>query len=306
VILEEVNLHYTGSGASTIAARRYSTFSGNPAKGQLLAIQSTCGGDANVTAVSGFVNSGTIEETNGDGCGNNVTLKLAEGTLENKGTIEIEAAHGGFRAIEGAVNNEKTVVLGAGATLKVVGTYTQGKKGTLEVAIDSASSYGALSVSGATTAGGTLSLLVLKTFKATLGQKYAVLTTSSLSGTFTKEKKATIKKGVPEGLYFRPVYAAGGVTLEVAPITLAPSKAEGAPGSTVTLSGSAYPPEDTVTLTFTDHAKAKTTLPSVKTSAGGTFSTEFTIPAGAAAGTATFEAKSKETGAKVKATFAVT
>jgi filamentous hemagglutinin len=305
VILEEVNLRYTGSGASTVAARRDSTLSGNPAKGQVLTIQSTCSNNATMAAVSGFVNSGTITLTNGDGCGNNATLKLTEGTLENKGTIEAEAASGGARTIEGAVKNEKTVLLGASATLKVVGSYSQGKKGALEVAIDSASSYGSMSVSGATTVGGALSLVVLKTFKASLGQKYAILTTPSLSGTFATEKKAAIKKGVPEGLYFRPVYSAGGLTLEVAPITLVPSKAEGAPGSTVTLSGSAYPPADTVTLTFTDHAKVKTTLPSVKTSAGGTFSTEFTIPAGAAAGVATFEAKSKETGVKVKATFTV-
>ena len=197
----------------------------------------------------------------------------------NTGAVDIEEDHGGSRTIEGSITSEKTVLITAGATLKLTGSYTQGKKGTLEIGINSASSFGVLSATGPASINGTLSLVVAKTFKGSLGQKYGILTSSGLTGTFPKEKKAAISKSSPEGLYYKPVYSGTGVTLQVVGITLTPTPTEGAPSSTVTLSGEGYPAEDTVTLTFTDHAKHKTTLTSVKTGVGGTFSTRSHDPA---------------------------
>jgi hypothetical protein len=303
VVLEADALHYTGTGAGTIVLRAASTLSGNVSKGQALIIQGTNAQNSTATAASGFSNAGTITLTQIENEGNSSTLIIEHsGTLENKGTITVETGPGsGTRTIQGNLTNEKTVSLGAGATLKITGAYVQGKKGTLKTEIASASSFGALSVTGSAALGGTLSLIQLKTFIASLGQTYAILSSSARSGTFAKVKGSAIKKSLA-GLYYRPSYSATGVTLVVTQAMLTLSKAEGPPGSTVMLTGSAYLPEESVKLTFTDKGKHKTTIPTVKTNSSGEFTTEFTIPSGASAGAGVFAATSAGTG-KVSATF---
>ncbi len=262
--------------------------------------------NSTATAASGFTNSGTITLTQIENEGNNATLILEHGgTLLNKGTITAEMGPGsGTRTIQGNLTNEKTVSLLAGATLKVTGAFVQSTKGTLKTEIASATSFGVLSVTGSASLGGTLTLTPLKTFTASLGQTYAILSSSARSGTFAKVKGSAIKKSLA-GLYYRPTYSATGVTLVVSQAVLTLSAKEGAPGSSVTLTGTTYLPEETVKLTFTDKGKHKTTLPSVKTNASGEFTTEFTIPAGATVGAGVFAASSAGTG-KVSATFTVT
>jgi hypothetical protein len=306
LILEADALHYTGTGASTIALRGSSTLSGNVSKGQSLIIQGTNSVNSIATAASGFTNSGTITLTQIENEGNNSTLILEHGgTLLNMGTINAETGPGsGIRTIQGNLTNEKTVSLLAGANLKVTGAYVQSKKGTLKTEIVSATSFGELSVTGSASLGGTLTLTPLKTFTASLGQTYAILSSSARSGTFAKVKGSAIKKSLA-GLYYRPTYSATGVTLVVSQAVLTLSTKEGAPGSPVTLTVSTYLPEETVKLTFTDKGKHKTTLPSVQTNASGEFTTEFTIPAGATVGAGVFAASSAGTG-KVSVTFTVT
>jgi hypothetical protein len=305
VIVDDGALHYTNKGSSTLALRGTSTLSGAISAGQTLSIQSTSSENATATAAGGFLNSGTIDLTNGDGAGNNATLVIGgAGTLENKGTINVEIPHGGTRTIEGSLKNEKTVSLAAGQPLRVTGSYTQGKKATLKTAIAGSSSFGALSVTGTATLGGTLALSQSKTFLGKAGESFAILSSSSRTGSFAKESKATIKKTV--GLYYKPTYPATGVTLVVTQAKLVLSKNEGAPGSSATLSGTGYPGEDTIKLTFTDHAKHKTTLSSVKTNAGGEFSTEVTVPPGAAEGAASFSAKSTIAAVSSTAAYTVT
>jgi hypothetical protein len=303
VILENTALHYTGKGASTIAVRgEGNTLKGSVGGSQVLSVQSTCGAHAKETVTGNYSNYGTIDLTNGDGCGNNATLALGGKTLTNKGTISSESPHGGARTIEGAVTNEGTVALSAAETLKVTGAYTQSAKGKLKALIASASSFGALSVTGAATIAGTLIVSPVPPFVASLGQTFAIVGGASLTGTFASESGDQINSG---GLYYKPTYSATGVTLVVAQATLALSAESGLPGATVTLSGSGYLLGDTITPAFTDHKKVKTTFPGVTVNGSGEFSTEITIPATAAVGKGSISVKSTQTGVTITHTFTV-
>jgi hypothetical protein len=306
VALDDATLNYTGTssehGSGLIALRGTSSFSGTVRSGEILVIQSTCSENAVATAAGSFNNNGTLELTNGDSCGNNVTLNLKGGTLTNNRTLNVEEPSGGSRTIQGNVTNAAVVGLGAGGTLQLSGNYTQTSSGRLKTFIASSSSFGAMSVSGAATIAGTL-ILRQVSFKASLGQKYAILTSASLTGTFSAESDDQINS---TGLYYQPTYSATGVTLVVTQATLVLSSAEGAPGSVVKLSGSGYLPGDTITPTFTDHGGVKTVLPTVTTNGSGEFSTEITIPATAALGKGTITVTSTDTGVHISDSFKVT
>jgi fibronectin-binding autotransporter adhesin len=213
IVIDDATLHYTGSGSSTIALRgTTSTLSGTISVGQALSLQSTCSEHTTVSAGS-FLNSGTITLTNGDGCGDNVTLSLAGGTLENKGTLNVEEPHGGTRTIEGSILSEHTVALGASATLKVTGSYTQiGKHSIFKTTIAGSSAFGALSASGAASITGELLIVQIKPFIPTAGEKFGILGTSALTGKFTKVKGNKIKKATVK--HYVPVYTPTAVTLE--------------------------------------------------------------------------------------------
>ncbi len=304
VILENTALHYTGKGAGTIAVRgEGTTLKGVVSGGQILSIQSTCSAHAKTTVTGSYSNFGTIDLTNGDSCGNNATLSLGGKVLTNKGTINSESPHGGARTIEGALVNEGTTSLSAGETLKVAGAYTQTSKGKLKVLIASASSFGALSVAGEATIAGTLIVSPISPFVASLGQTFGIFGSASLVGTFASETGDQINSS---GLYYKPTYSATAVTLLVTQATLSLSATSGLPGSVVTLSGSGYLPGDTITPTFTDHNKVKTVFPGVTTNGSGEFSTEITIPAGAALKGGSISIKSTQTGVTISKTFTVT
>jgi hypothetical protein len=306
VVLDNTALHYTGTGTGPIAVRgEGTTLSGTMSSGQVLSIQSTCGEHARTTALS-FASSGTIVLTNGDGCGDNATLSLGGGTLENKGTVSAEKASGGSRTIEGSLKNEKTVSLSVSSTLKVTGSYTQGKKGTLKTAIASGQNFGALVATGTATVGGTLQLAPAKGFVPSPGQSWGVLSGSARSGAFAKETGGLIKSKTLPGLYYKPTYSATGVSVVVTQAKLEVTPIEGLPGSTVKLSGSALPGEDKVKLTFADAKGVKTTYTSVTTNASGEYTTEVTVPAGAALGTGKFTETSTLTGVSATAAFKVT
>ena len=113
VIVDDATLHYTGSGAGTIALRGSSSLSGTSAAGQSLSIESSCGEHAVATAASGFTNGGTMTLTNAEGCGNNATVAVSSGTLVNSGKIVTEVAHGGLRQIQGNLTSAGTLAINA-------------------------------------------------------------------------------------------------------------------------------------------------------------------------------------------------
>lgn len=287
---------------------------------QTLLIGGSCLTGAALSATEGIAveTRGAITLTDGELCASSVTLG---GAVVNKGTIASEQGSGGGRTlqgelintatvaidtntvVEGNLVNDKLLSIGAGATLGIGGDYAQAKRGKLQVAIESASSFGALSAGGAASLAGKLVLAPAKSFKASLGQTFPVIEASSRTGTFSKETKGVIKKSLP-GLYYDPVYSPAGVTLVVTQAVLADAPSEGAPGSVVTLSGSGFPADDEIKLWFKDGG-VKTTYGKVVTDASGEFSTEVTLPAGAALGSGTFFAKSISTGVKAIAAFSV-
>lgn len=308
VVIDDGALEYTGKGTGLIALRGTSALAGTINAGQVLSLQSTCGENNNTTAAS-FTSSGTIVLTNGDGCGNNVALKLGGGSLENKGTLEAQALHGGTRTIEGSVTNEKTVYVLSGATLHLTGAFTQGKKGTLKIAVASASSYGSLTAAGAVSIAGKLQLAQAKGFFASEGQVYNVLSGVSLTGTFPKETSGLVKvKKAPPGLYYRPVYSPTAVTLKVTRAAITVEPAEGKAGSKVVITGKGFIEAggDAVKITFTDAKKVKTTFtPNVSVNASGEFTAEETLPEAANTGIGTVAATSTVTGVAPTATFKV-
>lgn len=307
VALDNTALAYTGKGAGTIGVRgESSTLSGTINAGQKLEIQSTCSEHARLTTIA-FTNSGTIVLTNGDNCGNNATLNLAGGTLLNKGTVEALVPHGGARTIEGSVTNEKSVIA-MSIVLHVSGSFTQPKKGTLTIGITNSGTFGSIAAAGAASIAGNLALKVTKGFLASVGQKYAILGGSSLSGTFAKETGDVVKgKGVPVGVYYDPTYSSTTVTLVVTQSLLKAEPVEGPAGTVVKLTGTGLPANDTIKLTFTDAKKVKTTFsPTVATNSAGEFTAEESVPAGAAEGKGSFAATSTLTGVVPTAAFGVT
>ena len=143
-----------------------------------------------------------------------------------------------------------------------------------------------------------------KTFLGKAGESFAILTSSSRTGTFSKVKSATIKKTI--GLYYKPTYSATGVTLVVTLATFTLSASSGPAESPLTLSGSGYVPGDTVKLTFTDHKGIKTVLPTATVNGSGEYSLETTVPAGAAEGAGKVNAKSTLTSVSITKTYTVT
>jgi hypothetical protein len=307
VILDRVALHYTGAGASTIALRGVSTLSGTISVGQVLSIQSTNSEHATTTAAASFANSGTIDLTNGDGAGNNATLNITgEGTLTNKatGTINSENPHGGTRTIGGAVKNEGTLSLSAGETLKVTDDYTQTGLGALKTAIASASSFGAMSVTGTAKLAGALVVTEVEAFVGKAGESFAIVSSPKLTGTFTDLDG--VMTATP-GRYYRPTYSGTGVTLVDTQAAITPTPSEGVAGSKVTVTGSGWLAKDKVKVTFTDVKKGKTVFPTATVGTGGEFSVEGTLSTKAAKGAGTFTATSTTvTGLVVTASFTVT
>jgi hypothetical protein len=303
VILDNVALDYKEHGSGRISLRGNSSLGGSVKSDETLVLQSTCSQHAVITDAGNFSNKGTVEFTNGDGCGDNVTLNLSGGTFENGSVLDIDNPHGGSRTIEGNLSNTEGIVLASGTTLKVTGDYTQASTGKLTTDIASASSFGSLSVSGPASIVGMLAVHPEGSFKAALGEKFAFLSSSALSGTFTTVSGDVINTS---GLYYKPTYSTTGATLVVTQATLEPSATSGLPGATVTLKGGGYGANELVTPSFTDHAGTVTKYSTVETNASGELSTEITIPVSAATGAGTIGVTGAATGVHLTAAFEVT
>jgi fibronectin-binding autotransporter adhesin len=113
VIVESAALHYTGTGASTIAQRNTgNTLSGNLVSGQTLSLQNNTNQTAVSTASASFTNAGHIILTNAPGAnGQSVTFALSAGTLTNSGTITIEEDQGGARALQASITNTGSIAI---------------------------------------------------------------------------------------------------------------------------------------------------------------------------------------------------
>jgi hypothetical protein len=220
VIVESGTVNYTGSGASTIRTRSYTVgLSGNISPSQTLVIEGCVGSGypGYVEAATGFSNEGTIILTSAkhgtSDCGGNDAsrLTLASGTLTNTGTIDIEPSVGGERQLNGNLTNDRLLSLGAGTTLKLTGAYTEANAGTLQAMIGGTADFGSLSVSGSATLAGTVWARQVNSFKGESGQKFAILSAASRSGSFGHTSGAT----VGPNLYYAPVNTATGTNLDV-------------------------------------------------------------------------------------------
>jgi hypothetical protein len=214
LVLDDDALHYMGAGASTIVLRGTSTLSGNISAGQSLTIQGTDDENATVTAAASFTNGGKITLIQIETENNRVNLVLEHaGTLTNKGTITIGTGPtASSRTIEGNVKNEKSLLLAAGATLTLVGSYTQGKKAGLQTTFGVSGDPGKLSATGTAVIAGKLTIKQSKTFKPAKGESFALLSSSGLSGKFSSVKGKKIKKSSSS---YVPTYSATAVTLVV-------------------------------------------------------------------------------------------
>jgi fibronectin-binding autotransporter adhesin len=214
LVLDDGTLNYTGTGASAIVLQGSSKLSGNIAHGQALVIEGTNSENALTTAASGFSNAGSITLTQIQNEGDNSTLAITTGTLVNKATITVEQGPGsGTRRIEANVANEKSLIIGAGATLTITGTYTQTKKAILQTTIAGSSDFGQLSVTGAATISGTLTIVQGKPFTPKKGESFLVLSSSKLTGKY-KVKGGKIAKTKPK-LSYKATYSPTAVTLVV-------------------------------------------------------------------------------------------
>ena len=90
---------------------------------QTLSLESTCSGSAALTTSSSMTigSHGSVLLTNADGCANDATLAIPSGALTNGGTIDVLAAAGGTRNIQGSIVNNGTIDLDSGVTLNVSG-----------------------------------------------------------------------------------------------------------------------------------------------------------------------------------------
>jgi hypothetical protein len=221
--------------------------------------------------------------------------------VTNKGTLTVAAGGGGSRLLIGALVNQKTLDLGS-ATLQLSGSYSQTNAGTFKTFIDSLATFGKLDAAFNSAAlGGTVSISRRKAFVPSPGDQFEVLTAGSLAGAWTKSLGAVIQGAK----YFLPTYGTSAVLIvKVASISLSP--ASGPPGTSVTVTGSDYPPNDTVTVRFKDAAKVTKTLGTATTDATGAFSKAFVIPATAAPGAGTLTATSGFAKVKVSKGFTVT
>lgn len=267
---------------------------------QTLNVADTCSHSAELVTSTG-INigaNGTLTMTDGEGCAGGVALT---GPISNAGTLNVEAAPGDSRSVVGNLTNAHRVSLAAGAALQVTGSYTQTHAGWIKDSITGPSSFGSLSASSAATIAGALVLAPATSFRASGGESFAVIASGSLTGTFSEETGDQIGAGY----YYRPTYSPTGVTLLVTQATLTLSKASGAPGSSVKISGSGFMAGDTITPTFTSSSNAKTVFGGVKANAKGEVEMEITIPSSAAIGTGSISVASTETRVVLTKGFAV-
>jgi hypothetical protein len=246
-----------------------------------------------------LVNDGSIQSIVGG-----ATERFLQGNLTNNGTLTVETlTYANFTGEVWVNHGTIDIRPGADLNLNVSGgsSFTQTSKGTLKLGISSAASYGRLFGDKLYLAG-RLSVARKPSYKPSLGTTFSAIYGNTRSGTFSEIVKAVVAKTQ----YLKPTYEFYVVSLIAAEATLTASPPSGAPGTTVTLNGSGYPANDSVSLKLKDAGGAKTSYGKVTTDASGAFSVSKVVPPGADPGVATFSAKSALTAVTAKASFTVT
>ena len=112
-VLASSAIHLNGSGAVDVKDDTSGgvVLSGNIASSQKLTLEDSCAG-VEVTAATGFTNTGTIRMTATSNCGYDI-LAITSGTLTNNGTINAEAGGGAQQDIRGNVENTGTLDVAA-------------------------------------------------------------------------------------------------------------------------------------------------------------------------------------------------
>ena len=211
----------------------------------------TLAGNAVLTTATtaNFSNSGTVTVSKGSTLtvgGTNHNYNQTTGTTTVDGTLTATAitATGGSIFGAGSLKGNTSVgnATGTAATLNVgdngkagllaiTGTYTQLATGTMNVSIGglTTGTYSALSVSGKTSLGGTLTAAIVNGLvlnSGNIGQTWTILTsTGALSGSFTN---GTVTSGTD---VFTVSYTGNSVVLTLTSVTGPGSKSQSAPAS---------------------------------------------------------------------------
>src|ERR1700691_2605649 len=116
--------------ASTVSVKSLTV--GGASGTQTLIVGSTCSLNAVLATSAGISNGaqGAITLTNGDGCGNGVTVT---GPIANAGAITIETDHGGARTLQGSLTNTGMLAIDAGTVYDAASTLLT-NEGTISLA----------------------------------------------------------------------------------------------------------------------------------------------------------------------------
>ncbi len=163
------------------------------------------------TGTNVFQNAGTFVK---QGTGTTQFRVSSTGvTFNNADNVDVQA---GTLSATNPGTNSGTISVTAGSVVVVTGSFTQSAAGGLAMELrgTGSSQFGRVTISGAVTLDGTLSLTVGGGFVPAIGDEFQLLTYGSHSGTFT-----TINGN---GLAFSPTYNATNLTLtRVAPFSAA-------------------------------------------------------------------------------------
>ena len=199
----------------------------------------TLADDASLTtsATSNFTNSGTVDVAKGstltiggtshsyhqtagtttvDGTlsgGTTGSASVTGGTILGAGTVQGNLSVGNASGTVATINVGDSGVAGL---LSITGKYTQLATGTMTGFINGTAAgtgFSEIKVTGAAALAGTINFTVATAFQAslTLGEKFTVLTASSVAGKFSNSEIA-----INSSLHFNVTYTATGVVLTVA------------------------------------------------------------------------------------------
>jgi len=214
----------------------------------------TLASNASFTTVGGFTNTGTVDVEKGStltvsGTGNSYSqtagtttidgtlagiaggATVTGGTILGAGTVNGNVSVGNATGTAATINVGDT---GKAGLLSITGTYTQLATGTITGFINGTTvgtGYSQLKVTGTAALGGTINFTVSASFQPslTVGEKFTVLTASSVTGTFTNSTIA-----INATLQFDVSYTATGVVLTVADVTpSAPGSGTGKPATPI-------------------------------------------------------------------------
>jgi len=165
----------------------------------------TVGADSSLSVGGGYTQTSGATQVDG-ALSVNSPMNIEKGTLLGQG------------AVGAGVISSGTVTVGDSATkpgkLSVSGTYTQTATGALNLAVGGmtvGTQYSQLAVSNGVSLAGTLSVKLVNGFTPAIGDTFAVVTGSAVSGTFSVVKGLSINSAE----HFSVGYGANSVTLTV-------------------------------------------------------------------------------------------